>query len=344
MLTEHWLQERMRLAAAEATVTVKQFALETIADSPDDAFTQIRNGFARVGVFAFQNPVPVFKAILDRKQFSVLVGMRPNAVFHLGHLTLMRELHWLIQQGGQLIFVFAGYEADRQITTSEAEREMMRFDQVYRKFTGAPLPETSVSFSDQDSRELKALELDAAKYLPTRKVLQLYGWDTSIPLASLRIPTITAAAFLLPTTLYPKRPALVLSDIHQVTHAEATKIVACKLQLPPPSYSYRLLLPSLQSPTKRMSAKDAKSLITLVEPTEQMEHKLRQCFSGGRQSPEEQRSTGGDPHRCSFFRIAELLQPYETTTQMYKDCVSGASLCGECKSKHLNNIIRRIHG
>ncbi|QQG49875.1 MAG: hypothetical protein HZB70_03720 [Candidatus Berkelbacteria bacterium] len=344
MLTESWLQDRMRLAAAEATVTVKQFALETIADSPDDAFTEIRNGFARVGVFAFQNPVPVFEAMLDRKQFSVLVGMRPNAVFHLGHLTLMRELHWLIQQGGQPIFVFAGYEADRHITTSEAEQETMRFDQAYRKFTGTPLPATAVSFSDQDSQELKVLELGAAKCLSTRKVLQLYGWDASIPLASLRVPAITAAAFLLPTTLYPKRPALVLSDIHQVTHAEAAKIVACKLQLPSPSYSYRLLLPSLRGPTKRMSAKDAKSLITLIEPTEQVERKLRQCFSGGRQSPEEQRSAGGDPQHCSFFRIAELLQPYETTAQMHEDCVSGASLCGECKKKHLSNIARRIHG
>lgn len=344
MLIEPWLQERMRLAAAEAAVTVKQFALETIADSPSDAFTQIRSGFARVGVWAFQNPAPVFEAILDRKQFSVLVGMRPNPAFHLGHLTLVRELHWLIQQGGQPIFVLAGCEANQYITALEAEREMLRFAQVYQKFTGTPLPETSVSFSDQDSRDLQILEAETAKCLSARKVLQLYGWDASVSLANLRTPAITAAAFLLPATLYPNRPALVLSDAHQVTHAEAAKIVARKLQLPSPSYSYRLLLPSLEGPAKRMSAKDTKSLITLVEPTEQIERKLRRCFSGGRQSPEEQRSAGGNPQRCSFFQIAELLQPHEATTLMHKDCVSGESLCGECKKKHLSKIAGRIHG
>lgn len=343
MVLENWLQERIVLAAAEASDTVKQFALEAIAEAPDDDFTEIREGFARVGVWAFQNPSPVFKAITSGRQFSVLVGMRPGVTFHLGHLTLMRELSWLIQCNGQPIFVFAGYEADRFISADGAKAEVARFGETYLKFTGASLPETSVGFSDQDCRELQVLENRAAEHLSARKVLQLYGWDESVSVATLRVPVITAAAFLLPATLFPKRPTLVLSDIHQITHAEVAKIVARQLKLPWPGYSYRLLLPSLEGPGQRMSMKNPKSLILLGETREQVERKLQRSFSGGRLTPEEQRQEGGNPYRCSFFKIAEVLQPRYTTTRMYQECVSGTSLCGECKKKYMPALVEKIH-
>jgi tryptophanyl-tRNA synthetase len=343
MALENWLRERVTLAAAEASDAVKQFALETIAEAPADNLTEIWEGFARVGVWAFQNPTPVFKAMTSGKQFSVLIGMRPGATFHLGHLTLMRELRWLVQQGGQPIFVFAGYEALRFLSADDAKMEMARFGETYLKFTGDALSDTSVSFSDQDCRELQVLENRAGECLSTKKVLQLYGWDEGVPVATLRVPAITAAAFLLPATLFPKRPTLVLSDIHQITHAEATKIVGRQIKLPLPSYSYRLLLPSLEGLGQRMSVKNSKSLILLNEAREQIERKLQRSFSGGRLTPEEQRREGGSPHRCSFFKIAEVLQPRDTTTRMYQECVSGTSLCGECKSKHMPTLVEKIH-
>jgi tryptophanyl-tRNA synthetase len=343
MALENWLQERARMAVTEASDVVRQFALETIAEAPTDNFTEIREGFAQVGVWAFQNPSPVFKALAHGKSFSVLVGMRPGATFHLGHLTLIRELHWLLQQGGQPIFVFAGYEADRFLSADDAKMEMTRFGEKYMKFTGNSLPVTSVSFSDQDCRELQVLENRAGECLSVRKVLQLYGWDESLSVARLRIPAVTAAAFLLPTMLFPKRLTLVLSDIHQITHAETAKIVARQLKLPLPSYSYRLLLPSLEGPEQRMSVKNSKSLILLDEAREQIERKLQRSFSGGRLTPEEQHREGGSPHRCSFFKIAEVLQLRDTTTRMYQECVSGTSLCGECKKKHMPTLVEKIH-
>lgn len=343
MTLENWLRERMISAVAESSDTVKQFALETIAERPADDFTVLREGFAHVGVWAFQNPVPIFKTMASGKQFSVLVGMRPGATYHIGHLTLMRELSWLIQCGGQSIFVFAGYEADRFLSADDARAEMARFGETYLKFTGNPLPTTSVSFSDQDCLELEALGNRAGEFLSVRKVLQLYGWDEGVSVATLRVPAITAAAFLLPITLFPKRPTLILSDIHQITHAEAAKIVARQLKLPSPSYSYRLLLPSLEGSGQRMSVKNQKSLILLSEAREQIERKLQRSFSGGRVTPEEQRREGGNPQSCSFFKIAEVLQPRETTTGMYQECVSGTSLCGECKKKYIPELVERIH-
>jgi tryptophanyl-tRNA synthetase len=255
----------------------------------------------------------------------------------------MRELCWLVKQGGQPIFVFAGYETGRFLSAEDAKTEMARFGEIYLKFTGDPLPNTSVSFSDQDCRELQVLENRAGECLLARKVLQLYGWNEGVSVAMLRVPAITSGAFLLPANLFPKRPTLVLSDIHQITHAEAAKIVARQLKLPSPSYSYRLLLPSLEGPEQRMSVKSQKSLILLNEARDQIERKLQRSFSGGRLTPEEQRREGGNPHRCSFFKIAEVLQPRDASTRMYQECVSGTSLCGECKKKHMPILVEKIH-
>lgn len=343
MVLENWLQERVISAAAEAADAVKQFALETIAKAPADNLTKIREGFARVGVWAFQNPMPVFKAMESGKQFSVLVGMRPSTMFHLGHLTLMRELHWLVEHGGQPVFLFASYEADKFVSSHDAEREMQRFEETYLRFTGVALPETVASFSDRDCRDLQNLEDRISQHLTARKVLQLYGWDESTSIAMLRIPSITAAAFLFPAIHFTERTTLVLSDIHQITHAETAKIAARQLKLPPPGYSYRLLLPSLEGPNQRMSGRNPKSVILLNETREQVTHKLQRSFSGGRPTPEEQRMNGGEPQNCSFFKIAEVLQPRDTTTQMYLECVSGASLCGECKKKHIPALVEKIH-
>jgi tryptophanyl-tRNA synthetase len=342
MELENWLQERVMLASIEAAVTVKQFALETIANSLTDNFTEIREEFARVGVWAFQKPMPIFKAIENGKQFSVLVGMRPGSKLHIGHLTLIRELHWLIQQGGQPIFIFAGYEANRFLSVHDAKTQMIWFGEKYLKFTGDSLPDTSLSFSDQDCRDLQALEYRAGECLSVKKVMQLYGWNTEVTVANLRVPAITAAAFLLPSKLFPERPTLVLSDIHQITHAEAAKIVARQLELSSPSYSYRLLLPSLEGPKKRMSMKNSKSLILLDESREQIGLKLQRSFSGGCSTQEEQRLKGGNPHLCSFFRIAEVLQSCDSTAQMYEKCISGITLCGECKKQHQIELLNRL--
>ncbi len=343
MALEKWLLERVRLAASEANDKVRQFALETFADTPNDEFAEIREGFVRVGVWTLQNPLPIFKAMRHGKLFTILVGMRPTSTFHLGHLTLMRELHWLVEHGGQPIFLFASYEAGKFISTDDTKLEMIRFGKTYLQFTGAPLPETAVSFSDRECQEFQILEDRVAENLTARKVLQLYGWDEGVSVATLRIPVITVAAFLFPVVRFPKCPTLVLSDIHQITHAEATKIVARQLKLPLPSYSYRMLLPSLEGPAQRMSVKNQKSVIFLNETREQITNKLQRSFSGGRLTPEEQRRHGGDPHRCSFFKIVEVLQPRDETTQIYQECVSGASLCGECKQKHILALVEKTH-
>ncbi len=197
-------------------------------------------------------------------------------------------------------------------------------------------------YSDKECLDLRLLEDRVEEVVPIQKILQLYGWETNISIAALRVATMNTAAFLFPHSLLRGAPTIVLSDIKQVTHAEVAKIAARKLGIPIPSFSYRMLLPSLLGPQRRMSVKDERSAIFLDEDVSTISKKLRKCFSGGCRTVEEQREKGGNPFTCSFFKVCNLLLSCEDTTKMLSKCVSGQILCGHCKAEYIEPSLSRL--
>ena len=153
---------------------------------------------------------------------------------------------------------------------------------------------------------------------------------------------MNAAAFLFPRHLFPDTPLVVLSDIKQITHAEVAKIVARKIGVPVPAFSYRMLLPSLLGPQQRMSVRNESSAVFLDEDIGKVSAKLRRCFSGGCMTVEEQRKQGGNPFACSFFKVCRLLVPEEQAQEMLTNCVSGSVLCGDCKIQRLKTALVRF--
>lgn len=342
MLLAEWPIHLARLAAAESSRKVKQFALRPTGYGRVDDVSSLRLDFARNGVWATQNESHIFDAILGKIPFSVLVGMRINPEFHLGHLTLMRELCWLVARGGRPIFVFSGIEADKYVTAVEAKQNLVRFGKVYHAFTESYLPASSIAFSDCDSLELQLLEERIARIIPLGKIQQLFGWGSDVPIGKLRVPTVMAAAFLLPSILRPDQAAIVLSDINQITHAEVAKLSANRLQLRLPSYSYRLLLPSLENSKYRMSVGRSRAAIFLSDTLRDVEVKLFCSYSGGRLTVNEHRLKGGRPEICSFFRVAAVLSDKPFVDSMYSECVNGTVLCKKCKSSRMPVLISHI--
>jgi tryptophanyl-tRNA synthetase len=80
----------------------------------------------------------------------------------------------------------------------------------------------------------------------------------------------------------------------------------------------------------------------LNDPPKVIDRKIRNAFTGGRASVEEQRRLGATPEVCSVWalwkaKFATSDAEFESVTQ---DCRSGALLCGECKSR----MAERVHG
>ena len=344
MSIENWSIQVSKQVSENEKDKISQFGLVPLYGelSKDDGFDDLRENFLRLGIWSLYNPGPIFKAIKDKQPFSVLIGMRPAQNLHLGHLTLMNEVSWLQSKGGQPIFVFASYEAGKVVDQKELQRNAELFSESYTRFTESTLPKKTVFLSDKEDRDIRLLEDRVSEHLRLNKILQLYGWNDQISLADIRVVSMTVAAFLYPSILYSERPAIILSDINQVTHAEMTKIVSRKLNLPSSTYSYRMLLPSLEGTGRRMSIKDPKSIVFLTENQDQVSQKMMKSLSGGRKTIEEQRLLGGDPLRCSFFKIANTLIAHQESTNAYNECVSGSVSCRECKLKHLPEIVKKF--
>lgn len=341
-MSNEWLQKRVHQIVIKLKKKVKQFGLETLDDIPNDKFFEIRKGFIQVGVWALKNSLPILERIQKRKNFSIVIGMRPKTIFHVGHLTLMRELAWLIQQGGIPIFILGSYEAGENLSPEKREKNINKFKAIYSRFTGKELPKSTLVISDKECLKIRLLEDLISRKVILKKIFQLYGWNESISMELARVPTLTSASFLFPAIQYPHCPTLVLSDIHQLTHTEITKIAAKKLNLPPPTYSYRILLPSLENPKERMSIKNPKSVIFLNEDPLQITNKLRKSFSGGCLTLKDQLKKGGNPFNCSFFYLVEVFQSYEESTKMYKECISGNIFCQKCKQSYIPQIVEKI--
>lgn len=335
-----WLLERVALYAAQSGNKVSQFGLSVLGADGSADFAEIYDGFLGVGVWALQNAATVLKAIKQKQPFTVLVGMRPSRRYHVGHLTMMRELHWLIEQGGKPFFIIAGYEAGKFLSQADLDECMLAFADCYGRFTGSKLPDLGSSLVlDRQDTQLNAFESLVSENVSLSTAKRIYGWDDTASLAKLRVASMTAAAFLYPQILFPQQPTLVLSDINQVTHAEMTRHAAKQLKMRFPAVSYRMLMPSLLGPGKRMSVKVPASLIELHESPDAAAIKLKRSFSGGRLTVEQQSREGGEPFKCSFFAMLAVLDP-ESASSVYRSCTEGAVLCGQCKKSAFPRIVK----
>jgi tryptophanyl-tRNA synthetase len=336
-MSPSWRSTRAQHEAQKHVTKVRQFGLIPLNDIVDEQCASARDGFLESGVWALQNPSSILRAIARNEEFSVVVGMRPGMTLHLGHLSLIRELGWLVSLGGRPIIVFAAHEADA--ISNENKREDS-FAHAFESFNGFPLPADTITVTDRESPTLLHLESRIADVISVREIMRLYGWKASMPINRFRDATMTAAAFLLSSDMTQRAPRMVLSDINQVTHAEIAKIAAQKLHLQAPSVSYRILLPSLRGPDGRMTVRDSRSTIFFDDEDENARAKLSRSFTGGRATVQEQRRVGGEPEKCSFFRAAEALQinPQDSSS-MHARCITGAVSCGECKQERLPTLL-----
>ncbi|MEM4367993.1 MAG: tryptophan--tRNA ligase [Candidatus Anstonellales archaeon] len=133
---------------------------------------------------------------------------------------------------------------------------------------------------------------------------------------------------------------LVPVGIDQEPHIRLARDLAEKFNLQLPSATYNILLRGLNGNYK-MSKRDKESLITLNEDITSIKRKLKNVFTGGRNTAEEQRRLGGEIDKCVFYEIckAHFINDDKIIEIMRNDCINGKILCGECKNHYGKYII-----
>ncbi len=107
----------------------------------------------------------------------------------------------------------------------------------------------------------------------------------------------------------------------------------------PPSSSYHRFISGLTG--GKMSSSDLNSAVFLSDTPEEGVMKIKRAKTGGRISADEQREKGGEPWNCAVYEMFHyhLAEEDSYLDRIYKECVDGSRLCGQCK-KEAAELIR----
>ncbi len=109
----------------------------------------------------------------------------------------------------------------------------------------------------------------------------------------------------------------------------------------PPASTYHKFMTGLLG--GKMSSSLPESYIALTEPPEDGAKKVMRAKTGGRVTLEEQKKLGGEPDKCSVYELLlfHLIADDNELLEVYKDCVGGTRVCGNCK-KHAAELMREF--
>ncbi len=99
----------------------------------------------------------------------------------------------------------------------------------------------------------------------------------------------------------------------------------------PPASTYHKFMTGLQG--GKMSSSIPESYIALTDKPEDGAKKVMRAKTGGRVTLEEQKKLGGEPDKCSVYELLlfHLVEDDKELLEVYKDCVGGTRVCGNCK-------------
>ncbi|MDK2973656.1 MAG: tryptophanyl-tRNA synthetase [Methanofollis sp.] len=167
-------------------------------------------------------------AIRKRAPFNVMTGFMPSGHPHLGHLMVMKEVVWHVQQGGQGYVAVADREAHAVRGISwDTCRE---FGREYLACLYA-LGYEGKTYYQSENNPLKDLAFEAATKINFSDLQAIYGFSQETALAHAMSVATQVADILFPQADCGPAPTVVPVGIDQDPHIRLTRDVAYKMRM-----------------------------------------------------------------------------------------------------------------
>jgi tryptophanyl-tRNA synthetase len=184
-----------------------------------------------------------------------------------------------------------------------------------------------------------------AKKVTFSTVRAIYGFTGETSVSSIYYPLIDVADILHPQLpqFGGPRPTVVPVGIDQDPHLRLARDLAAKFQseygFVLPASTYHRLLPGLLG--EKMSSSRPETAIFLTDDDRTVAKKLKNAFTGGRPTAEEQRKLGGNPDVCRIFELYlyHLVHDDRELLEIRERCKSGQMICGECKQMAVDRML-----
>ncbi len=171
---------------------------------------------------------PIAQAIRNRTPFHILTGFMPSGHPHLGHLMVMKEVVWHVQQGGNGYVTIADREAHavRGLPWDKCDE----YGKEYLACLCALGFEGQTYFQSRNNR-LKDLAFEAATRVNFSELTAIYGFGPDTDLAHADSVITQVADILYPQIDREPAPTVVPVGVDQDPHIRLTRGIAHKMRM-----------------------------------------------------------------------------------------------------------------
>jgi tryptophanyl-tRNA synthetase len=289
-----------------------------------------------------------FDWILDKyeegEKFVLYTGRGPSGLTHVGHIVPWIFTKWLQEKfNTELYFQLTDDEKFLiKPLTLEKVTEYAMNNILDIIAIGFDPKKTHIIVDTKHINYLYKIALRVAKHLTFSTVKAVFGFKTSSNVGIIFFPSIQIAPCFLPSEIAGKNvPVLIPAAIDQDPYWRPARDVAPKLGYYKPAQLHCKFIPGLGKEGK-MSSSEPQTCIFMSDSEADVEEKIMNAFTGGRETAELQRKHGGNPDICSVFSYYFFLfeQNDEKLNEIKKMCKSGKLLCGECKARLVEKIVK----
>jgi tryptophanyl-tRNA synthetase len=171
---------------------------------------------------------PIALAIRNKTPFHILTGFMPSGHPHLGHLMVMKEVVWHVQQGGNGYITIADREA--HAVRGLSWEKCNEYGKEYLSCLCALGFEGQTYFQSKNNR-LKDLAFEAATKVNFSELTAIYGFGADTELAHADSVITQVADILYPQIDREPAPTVVPVGVDQDPHIRLTRGIAHKMRM-----------------------------------------------------------------------------------------------------------------
>jgi tryptophanyl-tRNA synthetase len=318
---------------------MEEFGIESFEDLLDQ-IPKPHYLMRRRVIFGHRDFGRILDAMQARKGFVVMTGLMPSGRMHLGHKLVIDELVWYQERKAEIFLCIADMEAysARGVPFEESKRLAVEEYLTNYAALGLDLKRCHVYFQSR-SDIVRQLAYVLAKKVNFSEMRAIYGFAGESNIAHIFYPMVDVADILHPQLpeFGGPRPTIVPVGIDQDPHLRLARDVAARFQdkygFILPSSTYHRLIRGLTG--EKMASSRPETAVFLTDTPDEVERKIKDAFTGGQPTAEEQRKLGGDPNKCVVYELCmyHLLPDDKDLLKLREDCKSGAIICGDCKAQ-----------
>jgi len=324
----------------------KEFGIERFDEVPDEVLMSSKY-FRRHIIFGHRDFGVILAAIKENRPWAVMSGIKPSGSFHLGTFTTASEIVALQQMGAKAYYCIADIEAWQDNGISFKESAPIAIDQLADVLTIGLDPARAYIWRQTTEQRVKDIPFLVSKGVTNNMLEAIYGEQ---PFGMYLSAMVQVGDILVPQLSDGPTPTVVPVGIDQDPHIRLTRDLTRKYFQDDeengfflPSATYHKLLEGIDGSDK-MSKKNPNSMFSFDEDPASITAKLKNAFTGGRDTKQEQRELGGRPEICMIHKLLlyHFLEDDEKLQEIWDDCKAGTLLCGDCKKFAIDLILTYI--